>query len=342
MNISNANTEAFAIYNRFHNNLNLTSKVAAAGVLTLKRIVNVDNGDVIMGTLVDTVGLPWGTNKPFPNPTQITDNVYENLIYNTFVQAFAGFEHYLNNLIIDISHFSERGRNEIFVHAHTDSNYNPNKPPSYSKCCSAYAEQFSKNNVLSVRVTELCDKLNISKTEINKLLPLFDYFRNIRNCIVHLNGTVNKDLIESWEHPSLIESIAYWNSLSRKNAPALLEPIRGEKINLNLTNSIMASALCFKIAQLINSQTSSILGHDGFIHMAAYYSLLIDAHEYRSERKSNTPEGTVSNYLTNRYFVKDFTTPEFVDKLKSMNLWKYCRKRFDIINKKPAANKSYM
>jgi hypothetical protein len=332
MDISNANTEAYAVYNRFHNNLNLTSKVAAAGILTLKRLVNVDNGDVIMGTLVDTVGLPWGTNKPFPNPTNIADNVYENLINNTFVQAFAGFEHYLTNLIADIAHFSEKGRIEIFVHAHTDSDYNPNKPPEYSKCCLAYAEQFAKNNVLYVRVSELCDKLEISKNEINKLLPLFDYFRNIRNCIVHLNGTANKDLIESWEDSTLKDSIGYWNSISRKDAPALFEPTRGKKVELNLTNSIMASALCFKIAQLINNQIPEILGTKGYIHMAAYNSLLVDFHEYRDERKSNTPEGVVSNYLTNRYFVKDYSTPEFVDVLKSMNLWKHCRKRFEMLN----------
>lgn len=332
MDISNANTEAYVIYNRFHNNLNLTSKVAAAGVLTLKRLVDVDNGDIIMGTLVDTVGLPWGTNKPFPNPTQITDNVYENLINNTLVQAFAGFEHYLTNLIADISHFSEKGRNEIFLHAHTDSDYNPNNPPEYSKCCLAFAEQFAKNNVLHIRVTKLCEKLGLTRNEIDKLLPLFDYFRNLRNCIVHLNGTANKDLIESWEDSSLQTSIEYWNSLSRKDAPALLEPVRGKKVNLNLTNSIMASALCFKIAQLINSQIRELLGVKGFIHMAAYNSLLVDIHEYRDERKSNTPGGAVSNYLTNRYFVKDYTTPEFVDELKNMDLWKHCRKRFELIN----------
>ena len=332
MNILDTNTEAFAIYNRFHNNLNLTSKVAAAGILTLKRLVNVDNGDIIMGALVDTVGLPWGTNKAFPNPTQITDNVRENINYNTFIHAFSGFEHYITNVISDISHFSEKGRNEIFVHAHTDSDYNPNKPPEYSKCCLSYAEQFSKNNVLAIRISELCLKLSITNDEIKKLLPLFDYLRNVRNCLVHLDGTANKDLLESWENKDLQKSISFWDSINRKDAPELLEPIRGKKIKLDLTNSILASAVCFKIAQLINKEVPKLLGEEGYVHMAAYYSLLIEFHDYRNERKSNSTEALVSNYLTNRYFVKEVTASEIISHLKKLELWEYCRKRYKILN----------
>lgn len=333
MNLTSANTEALAIYNRFHNNLNLTSKVAAAGILTLKRLVDVDNGDVIMGALVDTVGLPWGTNKLFPNPTKLTDDVRKNLNYNTFIQAFSGFEHYIINVITDVSHFSEKGRTEIFEHAHTDSDYNSNKPPEYSRCCLSYAEQFAKNNVLAIRIPELCKKLDINDDEINKLIPLFDYFRNVRNCLVHLDGIANKDLLESWESQSLQNSISFWDSISRSSAPQLLKPTRGKKIELELTHSIFASALCFKLAQLINKELPRVLGEGGYVHMAAYYSLLIEFHDYRTERKTKSAEAMVSNYLSSRYFLTEVTTSEVISHLQKLGLWKNCLERYQKLAK---------
>ena len=331
MDISTAISEGFAIYNRFHNNLNLGSKVNAAGLKTLSRIVDVENGDIIMGTLVDTVGMPWGNNKPFPKPTQIIENVYQNLINNTIVQAFSGFEHYLTNVIADLAHFSEPGRNTLFIHAHTDSEYKPTQPPEYSKCCISYAEQFAKNNVLSVRINELCDKLNIKDDIITNLLPLFEYFRNSRNCIAHLDGVVNKDFVESWENEELAKSINYWNMITRGKAPVLPEPIRGKKINFNITNSIMASAICFRISQLINKAAIALLGIKGFVHMAIYYSLFVEYHDYRSERISNSPEGAISNYLSNRYFVKKVSKQEVIDVAKELNLWKLSMTRFRLI-----------
>lgn len=331
MDITTSCTEAFHVYNRFHNSLNMTSKVAAAGVLTLKRIVDVDNGDVIMGTLVDTVKQPWGTNKPFPNPTKIADNVNTNLINNAIVHAFSGFEHYLTNLISDIAHFSEKGNKKLFVHAHTDSAYNPNNPPEYSVCCLAYAEQFSKNNVLAIRINELCDKLDIENEDIKKLLPLFEYFRNLRNCIAHLDGTANKDLVESWNNPDLQNSVIFWNQLNRNTSPTLLVPIRGKKVNLSLANSIMASAICYKIAQCINTEACKLLGEKGFVHMAAFNSLMIEYHIFRDIKAAKTSEGIISNYLAKRYYVKKIKTDEVIEQLKTLNLRKDCITRYNML-----------
>lgn len=333
MDISKANSEAYAIYNRFHNSLNLSCKVAAAGLKTMNRLVDVENGNIIMGTLVDTVGMPWGRNKPFPNPTRIIDNVYQNLIDNTIIQAFSGFELYLSNLITDLAHFSEKGQKEIFVHAHTDSEYKPTKPPEYSRCCFSYAEQFAKNNVLAVRLNELTEKLNIQNETLSKLIPLFDYLRNLRNCISHLDGIANKDLIQSWENEDFQFSLDYWNKLNRAKAPPLPEPKRGKKVQTTITTSIMSSAVCFKIAQCFNESVPELLKIEGFVHMAAYHGLLIEFHDYRDERESKTAQGVISNYMTNRYFVKDVSIEKIINIVKKLDIWNNCQKRFEIIKR---------
>lgn len=333
MDINNSNSEAYALYNRFHNSLNLSSKVAAAGLYTMNRIVDVENGDIIMGTLVDTLGMPWGKNKPFPEPTIIIEKVYQNLIDNTVIQAFSGFEHYLTNLIADLAHFSEKGRNEIFIHAHIDSEYKPTKPPEFSKCCFSYAEQFAKNNVLAVRVDELANKIGVKSDVLINLNPLFDYLRNLRNCIAHLDGVANKDMVESWENEEFQKSFDFWNSLNRAKAPPLPKPIRGKKIKLDITNSILTSAVCFKIAQCLNEQIPKLLQIDGYVLMAAYYGLLVDFHEYRNERESKSAQGVISNYLTNRYYVKDVSSDEIISITRKLGIWDDCRARFELLKK---------
>ena len=74
MNISDANTEAYAIFRKSHNNLNLTIKDALGGLLEIKRIVENDASGGLLSNMVDQLNMPWGVGKPFPNGSVIIEN----------------------------------------------------------------------------------------------------------------------------------------------------------------------------------------------------------------------------------------------------------------------------
>lgn len=331
MDISGSSTEAFARYNEFHVNLNLTTKVSAASVIKVKDLVSDSNGDKIMGGFIDALEMPWGKEKTIPNPIDVIDKVSENLSYYSLVQAFSGFEYYMTHLIADLAHFSSL-KEEKYVHSHTDSDYDPRNPPKYAKCCFSYAEQFAKNNVLAVRINLIKDDLNIRNDSIDKLLPLFHYFRLIRNCIVHLEGFANKELIDHIDTSDFNTSYDYWNKeFGREKSPELPIIERNKKIKLSPAHAIFASAVNYKIGQILNSHASQIIGLEGFVEMASYYSLFVDDHFYRSVRTSSSPEGAVSNYLSNRYLIRDVKADKTIEWLKRLDFWKNCIRRFEIL-----------
>jgi hypothetical protein len=332
MNLEKATTEAFAVYNNFHNDLNVTSKVSIASVNTIRRIVDIPNGDKIMGQFVDSLEMPWGKGKSFPKPTKTLDTVINNLAYNALLQAFSGFEFFLTHLIADLANFSKL-QMTTFKHAHTDSDYNPRTPPSFPKCCFAYAEQYSKSNILSNRIKSLKNDLGITDPILDNLLGIFNYFRLVRNCIIHLEGMVDKDLMDQFESNEFIDSYKFWNrNFSRSKAPTLPSIERGKKIDIKIFHSIFASAVNYKIGQIFNKKAIEILDVEGVVKMASYYSILIDKHEYRTIRKANSADASVSNYLSNRYLVKSVTKEKTISQLKALKLWKTCQDRFSIIN----------
>jgi hypothetical protein len=334
MNIDVAVTEAFSIYIKHHLDLNLSSKVTTGSVATIRRIVDVPNGDKLMGELIDTADMPWGTGKPFPNPTQILDKVIKNLAYNGVVQSFSGFEFYLTHLIADLAHFSPL-KESTFKHAHTDSKYNPNDPPSFPRCCFAYAEQFAVNNALWTRISELKDKLGIKDKNLDALMPLFDYFRSMRNCIAHLEGMADKDFIEVADSAELKAGYIFWNkNYARGKAPALPVVERGTKININVTHTIFASAVNYEIGRIFNAKAVELLGIDGIVEMACYYALLVDKSDFRNDRKVGSADGAVSNFLSNKYFVKEVSSEKTIAALKKLNLWKQSIERYEVLAKK--------
>src|ERR1700749_598793 len=102
MNLNKATTESFFVYNKFHESMNMTLKVSTASVVNTRRLVDVPNGGSIMGGLIDTLDLPWGTGKNYPKPNQVIDRVIGNISNNGIMQSFSGFELYLTHVIAEL------------------------------------------------------------------------------------------------------------------------------------------------------------------------------------------------------------------------------------------------
>ncbi len=322
MNLEKATTEAFASYNAFHEQLNQTLKVSLGSIHDMRTKVSGKQGPQVMGEIIDNLCLPWGKKKNYPKPDETLNSVNKNLCKNGISQAFSGFELYMTHLIAILAQFSIL-RNDTFKHAHTTSIYNEKNPPSFANCCFSYAEQYAKNNVLANRLIKLQQDLNISDPIINELLPLFDFFRLLRNCIVHLDGIANKDLKEFSETETLQKSFSYWNkNFGKERSPSLPKIERGKAIEITPPQTIFSSAVNYKIAQILDRKAVHILGNTGMSWMACYYALLIDEHIYRDSLVSRSPENIVNFYLASRYLIQETNGEETIQELLNCGVWK--------------------
>lgn len=332
MDISKSNTESFVRYLRFHEKFNRTVKVATTSLNTLKRIVDVPNGDILLGVFVDSNDKPWGKSKRYPNTEEIIDSTIISFSEMSLVESLSAFDWYTAEVISELCQFSPKVRETKFTHAHTDSEYKPTKPIDYQKCCVSYGIQYSNNHRLATRLEQFGSDLEITSHCYLELLPLFHYFRLVRNCYAHYNGRIDKELENHIKNPRFSESLTYWNNLCSNLAPDLPVGIQGDKINFSNLNSIMSSAVCFELAKIINIKAVELLELDGIYSMAAFHSLLSTYHEFRKDNH-RFPEGAVANFLSNRYSVKDVNTKEIPRELKRLEIWRHCFKRHGIIYK---------
>jgi hypothetical protein len=327
MNINNAGLESFINYKKFHADFNSTSKVAVAGMQTLKRIVDVSEGGALMGALVDTLDMPWNTKVNFKNPAEFAEKATTIYSSMALVDAVSAFDWFLTSYVEDITQFTN-GR--YFVHAsHSAFTFVPGAAPENSHCCSAEAERYSFRKKLIVKISDICSEIGLMDPDINGLMDLFHYFRTMRNCIAHSNGYANSQLDLMSKSSALSTSIAYWNSINRKASPVLPVFNDGDKIELGIYISIYASAVCLRIANRLNYHAvNNLLASNGMSLMASFYALFIKSHPFRKAKYRNA-EAAIAHFLAERYYVQGVTQAGVAQEMKRVNLWKEALERFE-------------
>lgn len=172
------------------------------------------------------------------------------------------------------------------------------------------------------------DKLDFHDSIFDKLSPLFEYFRLLRNCYAHAEGIANRELEEYAQTEKLLKSFDYWNShFARLKAPTLPKIERGSKLEVKVTHSILSSAVNYKLATILNRRAVELLDLVGLVRMAAYYSLFIE--QSTSARfKYRTAESAVTDFLSSRYLVKNLSSADAIQILKNLELWGRCQTQF--------------
>ncbi len=213
MDISNASTEAFVRYHRFHEQFNSTVQVSLAGMVTLQRIVDTTNGKHIMNSLVQSTNMPWPLNPRSSEPKNIIDKAIKTMGQMATVEAISAFDWFTLDQASNLAQFSPLLRaTGPFNHAHTSVICDHADPVDLCICCQACATQYCNNHKLVVRLENMCRDLRISDIDIDNLLPLFHYFRLARNCVVHASGRASKEFVVHCQSTELDSGVAYWNN----------------------------------------------------------------------------------------------------------------------------------
>jgi hypothetical protein len=159
------------------------------------------------------------------------------------------------------------------------------------------------------------------------VLPLFNYFTVIRNCIAHQSGRANETLIMLDASEGLRKCLEAWHPEGKRRLPALPVLTTGREIPLLPRHAVLACEVCYRIASDINEKLRQSLGAEGLVYMAAYYALLSD--ERIETKAKKLPESLVNIILTGRYRVTVETTTEVITILRSIGKWDDYRRKFE-------------
>jgi hypothetical protein len=167
------------------------------------------------------------------------------------VLAASAFEDFLSNVLSDHSRFSDFAQKK--------------KSPA------AAGEEENEDRE---RLRPLFNSLQWDIKPIDYLLPLYDYFVIVRNCVVHRSGRASPALVERAASSALAQCIECWPSKPGKTIPELPLIQAGHDIPLLPRHVILFSEVCQRIALHINSRLLEFLGVQGLVYLATHHALL--------------------------------------------------------------------
>jgi len=272
VNISNANTEAYYRFIKFHEDLNDIIKVNTASIQTFKRITSVINGSELIGSLIDSCEKPWKKNAKYPTFDRIIDNSINNNSNLYLVYVLTGFDWFTFNLIKDINLFSNSLRPHIHNIQHIDflniSNINFDES---SNCCYKEATKFTKRYTLKPRINKIKTILSINNTEFDKYATIFNFIRAIRNCIAHSNSYPSEELLQIYGN-SRYQQLLISDHLMQKYLPAVSKNLQ---IVLKEEHALYSSNICLKLAKIINEEAIKSFDLYSVIKQIFYYKLYL-------------------------------------------------------------------
>jgi hypothetical protein len=293
MDISNANTEPFFLLHRFNEEFNRNMRIAVGALGVVTRMKRKRTAKKVLK--LSTLGEPWGAHTVWKDVVREIPGTKRFLSQIGIVRVFSAFEDFL------IGAKSEFDRNAHLRGLEGSQNASQDLPVFYGE-------------------------LGWDDRAMKPLIPLFDYFVVVRNCVAHQSGRTNATLVELAAGQDLKKCLRGWKSKRNKKPPPLPKVALGKEIPLLPRHAVLAAEVCYRIALDINEKLRDSLGSEGLVYMAAYHALLSEDRIQSHGRKF--PESLINFVLTNRYRI-DLDKREVIGVLKSIGKWNEYRRTFE-------------
>lgn len=323
--LTSANLDSY--YRFFKSCERLTQLIQVGnGALTLtSRAVDGENGDFLLGALVESVGEPWGkTGRRVPEPSGTLAEVTDSFQSYMLVNAMALFDLFTFELLVDMAHFgSKLPSGSPISHSHT-SCFSASATGTTPQCCLNKVETICRAKTMKTRPKWIYDTFGLTNAQCPQLWPLFHFFRVMRNCVAHSSGYPSAEMISVAADPDLPTSVAFWHSLHKGTPPALPTITPGQRMIIQPRHVIYATAVCRLIARNFQQEVVSRFFTTGdFLLMAAYNSLFSPFHESRKQGQ-RTAQFAVNHFYSGLYRVRNARASDTPKTLKAKGVWKAC------------------
>jgi hypothetical protein len=322
MDLSKARVEPFLNLLRFHNEFNDSVKLTYASLSYMKSVSQELDGELKVTNLIDSVGNPWGKGKRIPSVIDKIGHVEINYAGMALVEVMASFEGYLVNSIAACNQFSDHFNSTYYPHVHSPSH----NPEYLNECCLKKATEKADKKKAKNLIGFFQNQLGIVDLTFKHYLALFQYFRTVRNCFAHGGGRASDEYVTYSISQEFKDAVTFWGNKSSGLPPNMPVVSAGEMITLEVTNSIMASAVCYNIGIIINGEMVKLIGEEGFLKMSLHYSMICKFHEHQL-LSHDIVISPIQNFLNSRYNIPG-KKDDVIKRLKHFNLWDQCVARF--------------
>ena len=305
--LSRALTEPFVSYIEFHEALNRTVKISTAAMLLLKaHVAGDDSCELLSGLFVSSNSL-WGPQR-VARPQIEVANSLDELSRVLLVSVFSA----LDTFIVGVR--AEQSRWAAF---------------KYKGSASAIATPSHEEEESGQNMETLYREYGWNSVQVAELIPLYNFFRKVRNCVAHRDSKASKSLASE---DTATLSVTGRNLVKRRRVVAgtiTLPLVKvGKKVALEPQHVIMASSLGYRLAEDVNRKLVSDLGPTGMTHMAAYYTQKRIDHPKR-RLDARFAESNVSQFMTGRYRIPHVDGKVAIQLLKAIGIWQTVRNQFD-------------
>lgn len=306
MRIEDANSEPFWGFHHTREELDRTIKLATGAIREFQRnAAKATNPAAIVKDAVASSGEPWGNRFTLKKPALQIDNTIIHLS-GLWVSAFvSAFHYFLDGVVAELNRWAEtKGENA------------PAAPKT----------DFQGN----IALRPLYMRNSWDASAIDKLLPAYQFFETMRNCVVHRAGLASPSLAEQAKSEELAQSLLKLPAKQGRGVrtlPEIPKIVDGIRVSILPRHSILASEVCYRLAVDVNQRLVSTLGTKGIIWMATYHSIMATEHPARASLH-HFPEDAIVTFLHNRYRVPEPRKENCINSLRAIGKWDTVKDRF--------------
>lgn len=185
----------------------------------------------------------------------------------------------------------------------------------------------------SIRLKELFDKHKWNLTELDYLIPVFDFYGLSRHCIVHNMGKATGELESIASSKNFLTAIDNWPTVipGRKLSP-IPTINKGGLIQFKPHHAITYSDICFRISKLVNRNTLDVLGFGHYVAKVAKELLLNQS--ALVGQPCRDMYAYVRHHLSLEYKFDTVTETELKDILEERGLRTKCLTKYTSLKKK--------
>ena len=302
MDLSIANSEPFVLFHDFLEEFDRNIKVTyGALALTGQLLPNSTSSAGNALVRLPTGDEPWGTETKWRSLDTVVKNSKLFVAQIGLMRIFSAFDDFLSGIRAEYDRFEK-------ITAQRDS----------------VTSHGGEGDDIGLR--QLCSFIKLPISSLEAILPVFDYFVVVRNCLAHRSGRASYALASRSSSSELRVALERWPVRRGRTLPELPQTVQGKQIPLLARHAIFAGVVCRKLAKLINDHLIAQIGDKGIAFMAAHHFLLAEEPIVNAPRRD--AEAVVNQILSGRYRVHKIGQHQTIRILKELNRWEQCQVRF--------------
>lgn len=318
MDITKANTRAFAHYNSFHERLNRSVKTTAVALIVLEDDIAKANrsiGDIKEACYA--LGNLWGGMPDWSSATNAIEAIRlakHDLGAAGVVRAFSAFDVFMETLDGELNAWNSFSQSK--AKARRTSNASKGEAKGGRTCLPIDATEETDPKAQVLRFFE---RQGWSVTGAEYLIPIYTYFRLLRNCVAHSDARATPALQAASQPQRWTQSIDEWErNTTDTTMPIPHELIAGSQIAITYKEALLASSMLRMLAWRMSRHAVASLGETGILYLLVSRIL--------NEKRAGLAGGKqhfsrLHHHLKLVYRIERLTIADTKERLKELDLW---------------------